>query len=452
MRVQFWGTRGSIATPGPETNRYGGNTPCVEAQADDGTRLIFDCGTGARKLGLALAKGGPVRAHVFIGHTHADHIQGLPFFVPAFVPGSHLTFYGPPGVDRTFPSAVGGLMDYPYFPVPMQDLPARLDFEEVSEGQFSIGDICVKTQYLNHTAPCMGWRVELGQASLVYATDHEPHAASLWRPDRAEGQFDPALMLHPSDARHVEFLRDADVLIHDAQYTAAEYPAKVGWGHSTLEYVLDVAIAARVKRLVLFHHDPARDDAAVDALLADARRRMAEAGASLEVIAAAEGLSLALAEDGRTGAGEQGPRAPRLPTRSRILVADDDPDVARLVESALRDDGYEVQVASDGAEALDLTRRQLFDLILLDLQMPGVDGLAACRQMRADPRLQDLPIVMLTAHREDEALLAGFAGGVTDYMTKPFSVAQLRARVQSWLTRAASPPSIAPIPPPAPDS
>ena len=102
MRIQFWGTRGSIATPGPETLRYGGNTPCTAVWTDDGSLIIFDCGTGARKLGLSLAKSGPLRAHLFIGHTHADHIQGLPFFVPAFLPGSHLTIYGPAGIDRSF--------------------------------------------------------------------------------------------------------------------------------------------------------------------------------------------------------------------------------------------------------------------------------------------------------------------------------------------------------------
>src|SRR5690349_1581367 len=139
MRVRFWGTRGSIAAPGPETVRYGGNTPCVEARTDDGTLLIFDCGTGARKLGLALAAAGPVRAHMFMTHTHADHIQGFPFFIPAFVAGSQLTIYGPAGIDRSFPGAIGGLTDYAYFPVPLEKFPAQVNFVELSEGEFSLG-------------------------------------------------------------------------------------------------------------------------------------------------------------------------------------------------------------------------------------------------------------------------------------------------------------------------
>ena len=121
--------------------------------ADDGTLLIFDCGTGARKLGLSFARKGPVRAHLLLSHTHGDHILGLPFFLPAFTPGSHLTIYGPAGVDRALSEAVSGSMDYAYFPVPLSSLPARFDFVELDETEFTIGKIRVRTQFLNHTAP-----------------------------------------------------------------------------------------------------------------------------------------------------------------------------------------------------------------------------------------------------------------------------------------------------------
>ncbi len=438
MRVRFWGTRGSIAAPGPETLRYGGNTPCVEARADDGTLLIFDCGTGARKLGLALAKSGPVRAHLFIGHTHADHIQGLPFFVPAFLPGSHLTIYGPAGIDRSFPTAIGGQMDYAYFPVPINTLPARLDFEELGESEFSVGDIRVRAQYLNHTAPCLGYRVEVGGATLVYATDHEPHATPIWRPDRPDDSYDVDALLHPGDARHAEFLRDADLVIHDAQYTEAEYGAKVGWGHSTVEYVVDIALAARARRLALFHHDPTRTDEALDAVLAGAQARTAGRAANLEILAAMEGAEVTLAERSRPASTERGPHAPLVPTRARILVAEDEADLAGALEEVLEEDGYDVLRAADGAEAVQIAGQHRFDLILLDVQLPKMDGFAVCRALRADPRLESVPIVMLTGRGGAGDLAAAFGEGVTDYMTKPFAVAQLRARVRAWLTRAAT--------------
>ncbi len=418
--------------------RYGGNTPCVEVRTAEGVVVILDCGTGARKLGLSMAQAGPVKAHLFVGHTHSDHIQGLPFFVPAFLAGSELTIYGPAGIDQSLPAAIGGQMEYTYFPVPMNDLPAKLVFEELEEEEFFLEGVRVRTQYLNHTAPCIGYRIEADGATLVYATDHEPNAPSLWRPDRPEGSFELEHILHPNDARHAEFLAGADLVIHDAQYSTAEYRAKLGWGHSTVEYATDISIAAGVKHLALFHHDPLRTDEGLDALHEAVATRVAQADVDMQVFMASEGMELRLGE--KHPSSEGSPSIVHLHGHrgGRILVAEDDDGIADSLLEILSDEGHEVLRAVDGAQALRMAREEHVDLVLLDLSMPEMDGFAVCRAIRADDHLKHLPVLMLTAHNREDDVVAGFAAGATDYITKPFSVAQLRTRVHLWITRAMS--------------
>ena len=325
-------------------------------------------------------------------------------------------------------------MDYAYFPIPFEEIPAKFDFVELGETEFAVDGVTVRTQFLNHTAPCLGYRITVGGATFVYATDHEAHANPPWRPDRIPESFDPAFLVHAGDAAHAAFLRDADVVLHDAQYGVADYPAKRGWGHSTVEYAVDLALAAEVRSLVLFHHDPNRDDAGVDALTRAARRIAGD----VEVIAAAEGDELVVPEAaGEAHADGEGPHAPKIQTRARILVADDDRSVLQVLETVLSGDGYQVVTAEDGAAALELARHDGFDLILLDVQMPKLDGLEAARQLRRDEKLADVPIVILTARTSDKDIEAAFAEGVTDYITKPFAVSQMRARVRSWLSRSA---------------
>ena len=315
MRVHFWGTRGSVPAPGSATTRFGGNTSCVEVLAVDGTCVVLDCGTGARELGLALLAAGPPPIHLLLTHTHWDHIQGFPFFAPAYLPGTILNVYATSGLERTLEEALAGQMQHTYFPVRLSELRAQIAVHEVGEGTFSLGGITIHTQYLNHTAPCLGYHLEAGGGSIVYATDHEPF---WWEgPPVAPAQR----LLHPGDRRYLEWLAGADLVIHDAQYTDVEYPAKRSWGHASVEYATDLAILAGVKRLVLSHHDPTRTDQMVGRLVQRMRRRARQCGSNLDVIAAAEGVDLELPEMATTPpATMAGPR-PVITRGCRIMLA-----------------------------------------------------------------------------------------------------------------------------------
>ncbi|HET6365958.1 MAG TPA: MBL fold metallo-hydrolase, partial [Pseudomonadales bacterium] len=304
MDVRFWGTRGSMAKPGPTTLRYGGNTSCVEVRGDDGTLIVLDCGTGAHGLGQALTSSGGPRCdgHLLITHTHWDHIQGFPFFAPLFVPGNTWDIYAPGAIGQQLERTLAGQMEYNYFPVTLAQLGATIRFHNLAEGHFAVGGVQVTTQYLNHPALALGYRLQSGGKVVVYSADHEPHAPN----PAARSAGEPAK--HGEDQRHVEFLADADLVIHDAQYTVEEYPQKAGWGHTPAEWAVDYAVAARVKRLALFHHDPLRDDRALERLVETCRRRAGAAGSALQVFAAAEGQEIRLLEGDATA-----PAAARLP-------------------------------------------------------------------------------------------------------------------------------------------
>jgi phosphoribosyl 1,2-cyclic phosphodiesterase len=292
MRVRFWGTRGSVPTPGPSTVRYGGNTACVELTTRGGATFIFDSGTGIRELGLKLGREGtPVSAHLMLGHTHWDHISGFPFFPPVFVPGNRFVIYGARDLDRSLRDVLAGQMHYTYFPVPLGDLRADIDFVELEEGEIRICDAVVRTHYLNHTAVCMGYRVEADGASLAYVTDHEPYGvlvggAGMQQPTVGRGLRGG--FIHGGDRRLIDFVRGADLLIQDSQYTPEEYVDRRGWGHGSTDYVTDVAIEAGVRRVALFHHEPTHSDDDLDRMVAYARARAAEVGSQVEIFAAAE--------------------------------------------------------------------------------------------------------------------------------------------------------------------
>ncbi|HEY7141281.1 MAG TPA: response regulator [Methylomirabilota bacterium] len=439
MRVRFWGTRGSIPKPGHGTVRYGGNTACVEVRTAAGTLIVLDVGTGAHALGHALAETAPAprRGHILITHTHWDHIQGFPFFAPLFIRGNEWDIYAPGGLGQQLEVTLAGQMEYTYFPITLAQCGATIRYHDLGEGSFAIGTLQVTPRYLNHPALALGYRLEADGAVLVYAVDHEPHARDRAGPAGGRGGS-PA---HREDQRHVEWLAGADLVIHDAQYTVEEYPQRMNWGHTPAEWAVDYAVAAGAKRLALFHHDPQRDDAALDRLLETCRRRAA--GSSLDVVAAAEGQVLELASGGIEGVRSDGLTAPVVPVEvppaeaATILIADDDPTIVRLLTLTLAPQGFRLLTASDGETALRMARAERPALVLLDWQMPGADGIAVTRALRADadPQLRDVPVVLITGLAGGENTAVGFDAGVTDYLTKPFQPSHVRTRVRTWLLR-----------------
>jgi len=283
FHVKFWGTRGSIATPGPETIRYGGNTACVEVRCGEDI-LIFDCGTGVRELGIALAKEYAERSlevHLFVSHTHWDHIQGFPFFQPAYRAGNRVNIYSLHSLDRSLEKLFTGQMDGNYFPVTLDDLMARLHFEELA-GDVKIGDVKISHMHLNHPGLALSFRMESKGRSVVYMTDHEPY-------HRLLGDSPHTKKL---DAEIDAFAKNSDLLIREAQYTDEEYASKRGWGHSTTSDAAISAINSETKRLALFHHDPMHDDQQIDSMVESCRQKIEENGKQIRVLGASDKLTL----------------------------------------------------------------------------------------------------------------------------------------------------------------
>jgi phosphoribosyl 1,2-cyclic phosphodiesterase len=286
FRVQFWGTRGSIPSPGPATVRYGGNTPCVEVRTSSGWLIVLDAGTGIRELGrslIARANGAPIRGDIFLTHVHWDHIQGMPFFGPLFQRGNQFTIWGSKSLEPTLDRVVRSQMSPVVFPVAFEQLEATIDFAELAEGRRSANGYEVRAFEVRHPGGALGYRFAEGgnrPAAFVYISDNELGTGATYdtRVDWRGGL--------------VEFVRGARILVHDTTYTAEEYEHHRGWGHSTYEDAVQLALDAGVETLVLFHHKPERTDDEVDARAAECRALVERRGAELRIVPAAEGLAL----------------------------------------------------------------------------------------------------------------------------------------------------------------
>lgn len=279
MKIKFWGVRGSIPCPGPQTVKYGGNTPCIELRFKGPDRLIIiDAGSGIRELGNYIMAHdlpkGPIKTEIFLTHTHWDHIMGFPFFTPIYVPGSQLKVYGPVTYEGdTLENVVGGQLTYRYFPVRDVELAADIAYIDLKEGRLDLGDgITLTTKYLNHPILCLGYRFEYQDKVFCTAYDTEPFR-NLFCADPSDPSYDEAMAkegdLVAGEQNNLleRFFAGADLLVHDTQYTQEEYESsKIGWGHSPFQHAIAAANRVGVKKMAFFHHEPVRSDSQMDEL------------------------------------------------------------------------------------------------------------------------------------------------------------------------------------------
>lgn len=266
MKVRFWGVRGSIASPGPSTVRYGGNTTCIEIRTDNNELIILDAGTGIFPLSQTLLAELPVTANVFISHSHWDHIQGLPFFIPNFIPGNTLRLHGAfdPVSGKGVEQVMAVQLQYSYFPVREAEMKARMEYITLTpEQSIQIGSATVTPFLMNHPVIDFGYRIEANGKSVFFTGDHEP-PLNIYEPGD-ESYADYQGFIDEKTDSILRAMQGVDVLIADSSYTEAEYPAKKGWGHGTFNSSIAYAKAAGVKLLFCTHHEPTRSDDALEA-------------------------------------------------------------------------------------------------------------------------------------------------------------------------------------------
>jgi len=441
MLVKFWGTRGSIPKPGPSTLKYGGNTLCVQLISTKGDQLIIDCGTGAYNLGIDFMsqKKGPIHGNLCFSHTHWDHIQGVPFFAPFFDSRSQWDVYGPYGFGQSIQDALKGQMLHQYFPISLKEFGATIRYHDLVEGEFFIGNMKINTHYLNHTSLTLGFRIESEGVTIVYACDHEPFSKFL-----AGGVG----IISGQDLAHLEFLRNADLVIHDSQYSPDEYIRKVGWGHSTPEYAIKICREAGVKNLVLTHHDPLRTDQELDELNLKIQQQLERENSPLQVLLAYEGLEIDLApKPPEVRVPYQDPILVELPQPSAqenvsqsalvgysLLVCFTNLSLISLLEEAAELEGITTYIASNVEHAKAIVREKSPSLAIIEHIPPESDGLAIAREIYHEASLRnlELPILMVST----EALDNQFGElGIVDWLHPPFTCSYARTKIGAWVLR-----------------
>lgn len=425
MRLRFWGTRGSLPKPGPNTLKYGGNTSCLEVRTSSDQLLIVDCGTGIHSLGQHLLGSRNKGGHILISHTHWDHIQGIPFFAPFFDREQQWHIYAPRGFGPSLRETLAGQMQYSYFPIRLDDMGARISFHELNEGTFCIEDVRVTSHYLNHTALTLGFKLEADGVSFVYASDHEPYARHL-----AEG----CGHISGRDLQHVDFMRGAELVIHDAQFTNAEYPTKTGWGHSTIEYAVAVAGEAGATHLALTHHDPLRTDDQIDHMVSSARQYCEYHATLHNVFAAAEGQEIDLTPataDGnvRPVSGKASVELETIKTPVLVLAVSNS-SAQSIIRDAATSDNIVVCEAESMQEAILLGRANDAAIIVLDL--PSDDQLTTQDDLRQSP----IPIIYMVDADRHDVHARDCNVPPQDVLIAPFSVAYARTLIRSTLLRA----------------
>lgn len=293
MKFKFWGVRGSIPTPGPHTVKYGGNTTCIEIRTDDNDLIILDAGTGIHALAQTLLKEMPVHAHIFITHTHWDHIQGLPFFIPIFIPNNRINIYGgiDPVTNETINRALSVQLQYSFFPIREAQLNARIEYTTVKPGvPVKVGSATITPIVLSHPVLNFGYRIDCDGQSIFFTGDYEPQL-NIYDPEDDEYTEFQSFV----DAKWDEVvlaMKGVDALIVDSSYTMEEYASKQGWGHGTYDSGIKLATAAKAKKLFFTHHEPTRTDTSLEAIYQNLlQNRCAD---SCELLLAQEGVDIHL--------------------------------------------------------------------------------------------------------------------------------------------------------------